>query len=60
MELLTIFENKTQQERIQPTNSNTHAQHGELHINNISNNRRQEFPSPIILTPDDDHIGQNM
>jgi hypothetical protein len=29
------------------------------YINNISN-RRQQFPHPIILTPDDDHIGQNM
>jgi hypothetical protein len=25
-----------------------------LYINNISN-RRQQFPCPIILTPDDDH-----
>jgi hypothetical protein len=29
-------------------------------FNNIRNNRRQQFPHPIILTPDDDHITQNM
>jgi hypothetical protein len=26
----------------------------------ISNNRRQQFALPVILTPDDDHIGRNM
>jgi hypothetical protein len=29
-------------------------------FNNLSNNSRQQFRRPIILTPDDDHIGQNM
>jgi hypothetical protein len=27
---------------------------------NISNNRRHQFPRPVILTPDDDHIGRNI
>jgi hypothetical protein len=29
-------------------------------IINISSNGRQQFPHPVILTPDDDHIGRNM
>jgi hypothetical protein len=53
--ITNIFRNKaqhnTQKNRIQPTNSNTHAQQGDF----ISSNRRQQFPRPIILTPDDDH-----
>jgi hypothetical protein len=28
----------------------------DLYINNVSNNRRQQFPGPIILIPDDGHI----
>jgi hypothetical protein len=55
------MQHNAQQEITQPTNSNTHAHQGDLHILcNISNNRRQQFPRPIILTPDNDHIGQNM
>jgi hypothetical protein len=50
----------TQRERTQPTNSNTHAHREDLYINNISNNRRHQFPRPIILIPDDDNIARNM
>jgi hypothetical protein len=53
-------QHNTQQERTQPTNWNTYAHRKDLHVNNISNNRREQFPRPIILTPDDDHIGWNM
>jgi hypothetical protein len=53
-------QHSTQQEKIQPTNSNTHAHRGDLYIKNISNNRRRQFPRPIILTLVDDHIGRNM
>jgi hypothetical protein len=49
----------TQQERMQPTNSNAHAHRGNLYIN-ISNKRRQQFPRLVILKSDDDHNGRNM
>jgi hypothetical protein len=32
-----------QQEKTQPNNSNTHEHQEDLYINNISNNRRQQF-----------------
>jgi hypothetical protein len=48
------MQHNTQQERTQPTNPNTHAHQENLYINNISNKRRQQFPCPIILTPDDE------
>jgi hypothetical protein len=38
----------------------TYAHLGDFYFNNISNNRRQQCPRPIILTPDDDQIGRNM
>jgi hypothetical protein len=37
----------------------THMRIEETYIN-INNSRRQQFPRPTILTPDDDHIGRNM
>jgi hypothetical protein len=40
--------------RTQPTNPNTYAHQEDLHINNISNKKIQQFPCPVILTPDDD------
>jgi hypothetical protein len=78
-------QHNTQQERIQPTNSNAHAhsrtrhaaQHttrentthqlkrtcpsrGLIYQQHKQLNRRQQFPRPMILTPDDDHNGRNM
>jgi hypothetical protein len=53
-------QHNTQQERTQPTNPNTHMHRGNLYIRNISKNIRQQFPSLIILTPDDDYIGRNI
>jgi hypothetical protein len=45
----------------QATNSTTHAHGDDLYIfNNISNNRRQQSPHPIILTADVDNIGLNI
>jgi hypothetical protein len=40
--------------------ANTYAQREDLYIDNISNNRRQQFPRPVILIPHDDHISWNM
>jgi hypothetical protein len=54
------MQHSAQQERIQPTNSNTHAHRGNSYIDNIKNNRREQFPCSVIVTPDDDHIGQNL
>jgi hypothetical protein len=39
--------------------TDTQAHRGDLYINNISNNRRQQFPRSVILLPNDDHIGRN-
>jgi hypothetical protein len=36
------------------TDTRAHTEH--LYINN----RRQQFPRPVILKPGDDHIGRNM
>jgi hypothetical protein len=49
------LQHKTQQERTQPTNTIIRMER--IYI---FNNRRQQFPRPVILTPDDDHIGRNM
>jgi hypothetical protein len=54
-------QHNTHQERIQPTNLNTHAHRKDLYnINNTSNSRIQQFPYPKILSHDDDDIGRNM
>jgi hypothetical protein len=44
-------QHNTKQERTRPSSSNTYARRAVLHtcINNISNNRRQQFTCPIIL-----------
>jgi hypothetical protein len=54
------MQHNTQQEKIQPTNSNTHAHQGNLYINSISNETEEQFHCTAILTPDDDHIGENL
>jgi hypothetical protein len=62
----TYLNSRTRQAAHNTTRENTthqlipYAHRGKLYINNISNKRKQQFPRPIILTPDDDHIGQSM
>jgi hypothetical protein len=52
------FETGNRKEHNLPTQTHMRTEGGLY--NNISNNRRQQFSRPIILTPDDDHIGRNM
>jgi hypothetical protein len=41
-------------------NPNTFGYREDFYINNISNNRRQQFPRPKMLIPDDNYIGRNI
>jgi hypothetical protein len=52
----TRQQHSTQQERTQPTNSNTYARPEDLYIWQ----QKTAVSSPKILTPDDGHIGWNM
>jgi hypothetical protein len=58
---LHAFENKTRNTGHNKKHNPTTQTHMHIGIfNNMSNNRKQQFPRPVILIPDDDHIGRNM
>jgi hypothetical protein len=42
------------------TGENTTHQHKHTYIEGTCDNRKQQFPRPVISTPDGDHIGRNM